>query len=419
MRQFTKQVSLLSLVGLVGCDVAPPDECDGSARQILETDAALQEVVEGNTGLALELFRELAQPDENFFFSPFSISMALGMTEMGAAGNTASEMKAVLRIPDEESAWHGALGGLGADIGSGLHCDYDLAIANQLFAQQGFPIHEEFLSGVLEAYGAPVESLDFLGETELARVHINDWVSDLTNEKIPDLLKPGILTPDSVMVLVNAIYFKGDWLQPFEESATDEDGVFTQDDGTEVNAAIMRGEIDEARYAELENGQLLELPYSGDELAMVLALPEPGLSLAEFEDLLTAEDMLNWGQQLADTPVFVSLPRFEMRSSASLMESLIALGMVDAFSGVAADFSRMTDPSFGLYISAIVHEAYVKVNEEGTEAAAATAVVASPSSVPDYPTFNAAKPFLFQIQDRLTGSVLFMGRVVDPSAAPE
>ena len=417
--QVLSLLPILGLCGLTGCEVVDPAQCDGSARQIVEADEVLDEVVDGNTTFALDLYRELVDDDSNFFFSPFSISLALGMSALGAAGNTAEEMKAMLGIPLEEENWHAAIGGLGSDIGSGLHCDYELSLANRLFSQVGFPIQQSFLDAVLNHYDAPVEQMDFAGDSEGSRQYINSWISDMTQEKIPELLTPGLITANTVMVLVNAIYFKGDWLQPFEESATNEQGIFVQEDGTELTTPIMWGEIEEARYAEVENAEILELPYKGDELVMMITLPKPDVSLSELEAGLQSEDLLNWRDALEATPVFVRLPKFEMRSRASLKEALQALGMQDAFLSGVADFSRKVEPGESVHISAVVHEAYVKVDEKGTEAAAATAVVSSETSVPDYPYFEATRPFLFQIQDRLTGSVLFMGRVVDPSQAAD
>ena len=413
-----QQISLIALVGwgmLGACDIEDPQECQGSARQIVETDEVLEGVVDGNTGFALELYRELVEEDENFFFSPFSLSLALGMSELGADGTTAEEMREVLGIPADESPWHAAIGGLGSDIGSELHCDYELALANRLFSQMGYPIQQSYLDAAMEYYEAPVEQMDFAGDTEGSREHINAWVAEITRDKISEALPPGLLTPQTVMVLVNAIYFKGDWMQPFDEASTNEQGIFVQEDGTELTTPIMWGEMEEARYAEVENAQILELPYKGDELSMIIALPNPGVLLSALEAELSAADITSWNAALQPTPVFVSLPKFEMRSAATLNTALEALGMEKAFIPGEADFGRKVDPGSSVYISSVIHEAYVKVDEKGTEAAAVTVVVDEPTSAPAYPYFQATRPFLFQIQDQLTGSVLFMGRVVDPT----
>ena len=417
MRKFPFLLPVFSGVSFLACDVDNPQECDGSARVIQEADSAIEEVVDGNSAFALDLFRELSPTQENFFFSPFSVSMALGMTQLGSNTNTEAEMAAVLGISEDQDVWHSSLGGLGSDIGSGLHCDYELALANRLFAQTGYPFHQDFLDGVLQAYQAPVESLDIQGDTENSRQYINEWIADITRDKIPELLKPGVLSPASVMVLVNAIYFKGNWSEQFEEQSTNQQGVFVQEDGTELITPIMWGEMEEARYAGLEDAQVLELPYAGGELAMTVILPAEGISLSDYEAQLTVEDMQEWADSLTPQPVFVSLPRFEMRSTATLNDALMSLGMVDLFVPGVADLSGMSD--MPLFVSSVVHEAYVKVNEEGTEAAAATAVVVSEASVPDYPWFEATRPFLFQIRDLLTDSVLFMGRVTDPTEVPE
>ena len=407
----------LSVVGLAmtGCGLDEPD-CEGSARVIQGVDSALEEVVDGNSSFALDLHQRLAVPTENFFFSPFSISMALGMTEMGAAGQTQAQMADLLRVSSDEPAWHSSLGALGQDVGSGQHCAYQLDLANRLFAQEGYPFLGSFLEDAEAAYGAPVESLNFVTQAEESRQYINSWVSDVTQEKIPEFLSPGVVGPSTVMVLVNAIYFKGDWAEQFDPVRTNESAVFTRDDAQEVAVAMMSNDID-LPYRELDDGtQVVELPYAGDELSMTVILPPEGVALADFEAGLDDAAVASWSEGLEEIQVFLSLPRFEMRFKASLNEVLKDLGMVDAFTG-SADFSRMTEQA--IFITDVIHEAYVKVNEEGTEAAAVTGVVMGEASMPPSAVFEADRPFVFQIRDNLTGSILFMGHVADPSVVAE
>ena len=402
-------------LAMTGCGLDDPN-CEGSARLIQGVDSALEEVVDGNSAFALELHQALAVPTENFFFSPFSISVALGMTEMGAGGETQSQMADLLRISSDEPVWHSGLGGLGQDVGSGQHCAYQLDLANRLFAQDGYPFLASFLEDAEAAYGAPVETLDFATQPEESRQYINSWISDVTQEKIPNFLAPGVVGPSTVMVLVNAIYFKGDWAEQFDAAKTNESAVFTRDDAQEVAVAMMSSDT-ELRYRQLDDGsQIVELPYAGEELSMTVVLPPEGVSLADFEAGLDDTAIASWSEGLEQMQVFLSLPRFEMRFKASLKEVLQDLGMVEAF-GNGADFSRMTEQA--IMVSDVIHEAYVKVNEEGTEAAAVTGVVMREASVPPSAVFEADRPFVFQIRDNLTDSILFMGHVADPSLAAE
>ena len=298
--------------------------------------------------------------------------------------------------------------------GQGKTNGVELAQANGLWAQKDYKFRKEYFDLVTQNYGAGVENLDFKGATEEARKTINAWVEKQTKDKVKELLTPGIITQLTRLVLTNAIYFKGEWETQFEKGKTKNEA-FTMADGTKADVPTMHGKL-EASYGEGEGFQMLELPYKGRELSMVVYLPNKADGIAELEGKLTAGDFAarKFGGELwrlHSREVEVALPKFKMTSEFRLDETLKAMGMKDAFGD--ADFSGMTGGK-ELSIGAVVHKAYVEVNEEGTEAAAATAVVMEGRAATAVPVFRADHPFLFVIRDVRTGSVLFMGRVMDP-----
>ncbi|MFW6115773.1 MAG: serpin family protein, partial [Chloroflexota bacterium] len=286
-----------------------------------------------------------------------------------------------------------------------------LNIANAIWGQEDYEFLTSFLDLLAENYGAGLRILDFAGAPEESRAIINEWVSEKTEEKIKDLLPPGIINALTRLVLTNAIYFNAAWANPFEEEAT-EDGSFTLLDGTEVQLPMMR-QVESFGYAEGSNYQAVELPYAGHEMSMVIALPGEG-ELEAFEASLDATRVGAIIEELERQQVALTMPKFEYDARLSLAETLAALGMPVAFSG-EADFSGMTG-SGGLFISEVVHKAFVSVDEEGTEAAAATAVVMVESAAPGEPVeMTVDHPFIFLIRDVETGTILFVGRVVDPT----
>ena len=292
---------------------------------------------------------------------------------------------------------------------------YQLSVANALWGQKGYGFLPAFLKLVRSNYGAPLNEVDFVGATEAARKTINDWVEKETRDKIKDLIKPGVLDSLTTLVLTNAIYFKGDWASQFNEDVT-KDAPFTLSAAEKVDVPMMNQKGDFG-YMETEGFQALELPYAGDDLSMVVFLPRKVDGLKGFEKMLTMENLRRWISNLRKQKVIVFLPRFKMTSAFRLGQALKSLGMIDAFTLVAADFSGMNgsrDEARRLYIQAVIHKAFVDVNEEGTEAAAATAVVAAESVRPAPPVFRADHPFFFLIRDNRTGSLLFLGRVMNP-----
>ncbi|MFW6159469.1 MAG: serpin family protein [Planctomycetota bacterium] len=376
---------------------------------------ARKKVVAGNNEFACDLYAKLRGQDGNLFFSPYSISTALAMTYAGARGNTAKQMADVLHFTVEGDDLHRAMGGLVDDLNeAGEKGAYDLTVANALWAQKGYRFLDAFTNLVTESYDAGLNLVNFAGATEPARKTINHWVEEKTNDKIKDLLKRGILNHRTRLVLTNAIYFKGNWASQFEEKRT-KDRPFTLADGTKKKAPMMY-QREEFRHGANELCQTLELPYEGEDLSMLVLLPKTIDGLPALEKKLSPDQIETWAKRMRKREVRVHLPKFKMTREFNLGRTLQAMGMTDAFSPAAADLSGM-DGSKRLFISDVVHKAFVDVNEEGTEAAAATAVAVEAESVGPLPvTFRADHPFLFLIRDNRTGSLLFLGRVSDPTA---
>jgi serpin B len=386
------------------CESASPYQ----PREVVELTPALSSAVHGNNDFALDLHRQAREPGENLFFSPLSVSAALGMTSAGAAGQTEAEMIEVLSI-EEPDTYHASFGGLMQDLSGDKGRGYQLDIANRLYGQDGFAFHEPFLAVTADDYGAPLETLDF-GASEASRTTINDWVSDNTQGYIPDLLPQGFVNGDTRLVLVNAIYFQADWAQAFDKGNT-RDETFHAPSG-DVTASMMV-QSKEFPYAEVDGAKVLELPYLDDEVSLLVVLPNEEDGLVALEDGLTSDVLEQWVAALNPQEVDVQLPGFELEHEIKLTEALKAMGMEAAFDPSTADFSGMADAS--LFITGTVHKAYVKVDEEGTTAAAATGVGAGITSMPVTVPFIADHPFLFLVRDRLTGSILFLGRITDPT----
>jgi serpin B len=375
-------------------------------------------VVEGNTAFALDLYQELKDTKGNLFFSPYSISTALAMTYAGARENTAKQMADVLHFPSGQKEVHPAFGQLETLLNEvQTKGDVQLNVANSLWPQEGYPFLEEYLALVKKYYGVVITPLDYQGAAEKARKIINQWVEEKTKNKIKNLIQPGILDAVTRLVLVNAIYFKGNWASQFDEKRT-KDGTFYLLSGKTIQTPLM-AQKQEFAYGEKEFLQVLELPYVGERLSMIVLLPKEKDGLPELEKQLTAANLRIWTWGLRKQKVKVFLPRFKMTSQFSLGKTLAAMGMPDAFSPNKANFSGMDGRLNWLYIGAVLHKAFVDVNEEGTEAAAATAVVMKIRMAAQPPTFRADHPFIFLIRENTTGSILFLGRVMDPSQKGE
>jgi serpin B len=387
-----------------------------SPGQAADTD--LRQQRQGNTAFACDLYAKLkASKEGNIFFSPYSLSTALAMTWGGARGDTEKEMAAVLHFNLEQVPLHAAFAALEAKLAAvQKKGKVQLSVANSLWPHKDYPFLKEYLEMVKREYGVSITPVDYTHDTEKAREQINAWVEEKTNQKITDLVPAGVLNALTRLVLANAIYFKGDWAFQFKKSDTT-DQPFHLTSGREAQAPLMhQSQKDKFRYAETETLQVLEMPYAGDDLSMVVLLPKKQDGLADLENDFTAPHLEAWTRGLRPREAKVYLPRFKMTCQFGLKEPLQALGMKTAFNPVSADFSGM-DGKHDLFIQAVLHKAFVEVNEEGTEAAAATAVVVGVRSVriPEPPVvFRADHPFIFLIRERSTGSLLFVGRIVNP-----
>ena len=359
--------------------------------------------------------------DANLAVSPLSIRLALAMAYAGAEGDTAAQMAEVLGYDLPGDRLHAAFNALDLAIedrtatlpGPGdTERHIEIAIANALWGQAGFPVEQGFLDALALNYGTGLRVLDFAAAAEQARQTINAWVAGETNERIPELLAPGVITRETLLVLTNTVYLLADWAFPFDSAAT-ADGDFTRLGGSAVTVPFMHQSLN-AGYAVGDGWQGVDLAYAGDEVAMLLVVPDEGRYVeAEAEAATLFQEARS---SLVPGDVRLSLPRFEFRTQASLPETLRSLGMIDAFDAGLADFSGISADG-GLFISDVIHEVFVAVNEAGTEAAAATAVILGRGAPPREPVALAFdRPFLFWVYDRATGAILFMGRVLDPAA---
>jgi serpin B len=376
-------------------------------------------LVSGNARFALDLYHLLREQEGNLFYSPYSISAALAMTYAGARGQTESQMARALHfdLPQEDlhegfALLAGELASRGEGAAGKDGEGFRLNVANALWLQQGFDLLPAYLALVEGAYGAGPRSVDFQEAPEDARVTINDWVAGETEDRITGLIPPGVISTLTRLVLTNAIYFNAAWAMPFEKHLTT-DGVFTLLDGQEISVPMMR-QTESLPYTAGEGYQAVVLPYDAQDLSMVILLPDEGRFQA-FEESLDAARLAEIEAGLRRQQVALSMPRFEFEAQFSLSRALAALGMEEALSE-AADFSGMTGGR-DLFISEVVHKAFVSVDEDGTEAAAATAVIMNLTSAPaEVVEMAVDRPFLFLIRDVHTGALLFLGRVVDPGA---
>ncbi len=405
-------LTLLSTLVFYGCSRRTQKSLQAN-EPVLPEGMIEKPLAERNNHFAFSLYRQLPVENENFVMSPFSISSALAMTYAGAREQTAEEMARTLMFHPDQEVFHPEYGeflqGLREQAGEAIQ----LNLANSLWVQQDHPFLPGFFELVETRHGALVMPVNYLGDREAIRQDINDWVYEETREKIENLIGPMVLTEDTRMVLVNAVHFFGPWKQEFDPERTSQD-YFTGLDGQRSQADFMYAS-EEFLYYEEEQFQVLSIPYSEDRFSMVLLLPSRDSSLPEVEATLDADRFKNIINRLETRKVNVLLPRFEAESQIDLEEVLAAMGMPRAFSN-RADFSGMTGET-DLKIDKVIHKAMIEVAEEGTEAAAATAVVmiVKTSVDPEERTvFRADRPFFFAIRDNRYNSVLFMGRVVRP-----
>ncbi len=395
---------------VIGCCAA------ASMPQVSAQSPAADQVsaVAGNNAFATDLYAHLRAQPGNLFFSPESISTAFAMAWAGARGQTAAEMAHVFHYTLPPDRLHPAMGALLAAMNA-PHEGFELHVADALWAQHDESFLESYLKQVQSSYGAGLHQVDFKSSPDGVRATINQWVERETKDRIKDLLPPGSVTPMTRLVLTNAIYFKGSWEDPFDKRATRTDS-FHVSSSQSVQAPFMHRNT-AYRYYDGGTFQALEMPYKGNELSMVVLLPKRNDGLSALENSFTAAAVARWIEKLEfANRIILSLPRFTMTQQFNLNTSLAAMGMPQAFTA-QADFSGMTGKR-GFLISAAVHKAFVDVNETGTEAAAATGIAVAATAMRQEPPaiiFNADHPFLFMIRDTKSGSILFLGRVTDPT----
>jgi serpin B len=374
--------------------------------------------VAGNNAFAIDLFHELrtGAAGKNLLVSPFSVSTALAMTYAGARNGTAAQMADVLHFDLPDDRRHTALGSLISDLNV-PRAGYELAVANRLFGQHGVPFKQPFLDLNSQSYGAPLEPMNFAADPNAARIHINEWVAERTNDRIEELLPPGAVDSLTRLVLTNAVYFDGQWKYQFDPEDT-RDAPFHTSRSEQVQTPTMFQRA-AFRYGRFDSFQMLEMPYSGDDLSMVIMLPNEVDGLADLESQLSTEMFQESVQSLQEREVDVYLPKFTFSDEFDLAGTLAGMGMTDAFDAGKADFGGIADrDAYDLHITGVFHKTFIDVHEVGTEAAAATGVVVGVTSVPlEPPVFRADHPFLFAVRDAHSGSFLFLGRLNEPEIA--
>ncbi|XP_019202111.1 leukocyte elastase inhibitor-like isoform X2 [Oreochromis niloticus] len=389
-------------------------------RLSVKTPSAMSAVSNSNTVFALELFRTLSQanPAGNIFVSPLSISSALAMVYLGAKGDTAAQMAQALSFSSGEGV-HADFQKLNADINS-PSASYILKLANRLYGENTAHFLPDFLEATQKYYQADLKAVDFIGAPEACRAEINSWVEQQTENKIKDLLKPGTVNADTRLALVNAVYFKGNWRNPFDEANTKEMPFKIRQNETVPVQMMYQEKKLPYNYIADHDLQILELPYVAEELSMFILLPKESSDgsdpLLKLEKELTQERLNEWTDRKnmeVESEVVLHLPKFKLEEDYELNEPLAKLGMKDVFCAGRADLSGMNGEG-GLFLSTVAHKAFVEVNEEGTEAAAATdAVMWFKCYIPDT-HFTADHPFLFFIRHNKTKSILFFGRFSSP-----
>ena len=418
---YLTSLGLVLLTGLAACAQPASGDILRSEKPRLSpsvSQADLAALVEGNNAFAFDLYQALKGPQGNLFYSPYSVSLALAMTYAGARDTTEKQMAAAMHYTLPQGRLHPAFNSLDhalAGRGQGAKGKdgkgFRLNIVNAIWGQKGYPFLATYLDLLAEDYGAGLRTLDFRAAPDAGRLTINDWVAGQTEQRIKDLIPPGAIDPLTRLVLTNAIYFNAAWANNFEKSAT-QPADFHLAGGSTVKAPMMH-QTERLGYAAGDGYQVVTLPYDGRELEMVVLLPDPG-KFVGFENSLNAGKVDSVIKDITPKQVALSLPGFKYESEFSLGKILAGMGMPVAFSG-QADFSGMTG-NRELSISEVVHKAFVAVDESGTEAAAATAVIMRATAMPVMPLeVKVDRPFIFLIRDIPTGSVIFVGRVMNPA----
>lgn len=403
---------LLALMLLLGCSGPAPQQPNWEIGNA-------QPYADASNLFGYSLYKELAKEGQgNLVFSPYSISSAMTIAYEGAKGKTAEEMQSAMHLPSDKEVLRGSFAGMVEKLNSAGSA-VELRTANAIWVHKDYEVRQDYLKVLNDAYVAKATNLDFASGT--AEGTINSWVEEKTNQKIKQLIPQGALSPLTPVVITNAVYFKGKWLEEFDKKLTRE-REFTLLDGQKIKPMTMQRVYGKNRTAYFEDSaaQVIELPYQGEKVSMVLVLPkeEGAGGIVAVEQQLEAGKLAQWRAGLAKEKVSMWIPRFKIEQSYELQDTLPTMGMPLAFS-TSADFGAMTDDPRNLYISQVIHKVYVDVNEEGTEAAAATAVImmvgsAGPGTPEEIKEFRADRPFFFAIVEKDTGAVLFMGKVVDP-----
>lgn len=404
-----RKILLLLLIFVIATGIQLPSKSGWPE----ERREAMPEVVKAINLFGLDIYQQLGHESGNIFYSPLSLSTALAMTLEGARKETARQMSQVLHLLMTDEQRRQGMARL-RELTNRPDRKSQLYQANALWVQKNFQLLKSYLETIASFYDGQATNVDFVSRREEARRMINDWTAEKTAGKIKDLIPPGVLNPLTQLVLTNAIYFRGLWLLPFDPKAT-LPGKFYLADGGQVEVPLMRLTGERARFPYLENEdwQILEMLYEGKDLSMLILLPRKN-DLAAVEKKLTLETLEAWKKELREERVDVYLPRFKMETKYLMRDKLEALGMPIAFS-TQADFSGI-DGQQDLFIQQVIHQAFVEVNEEGTEAAAASGVLVGRTAyVPEKKfIFRADHPFVFFIQEKTSGVILFMGRLVDP-----
>ena len=420
-KAFFLVLAIISLMGIPACsqpataDVLKSDKPRATSPSVSQSD--MTKLVEGDSAYAMNLYQALKENDGNFFYSPYSISEALAMTYGGARGDTEKQMASTLHFILSQSQLHPAFNSLDLELakrGQGAQGKdeqgFRLHVVNAIWGQKDFKFSSEYLDLLAENYGAGLRVLDFIKATEPSRIAINQWVSDQTEGKIKDLVPRGAIDQLTTLVLTNAIYFNAAWKNQFHPEATSS-GTFHLLTGSDVSVPLMK-QMESLGYAQGDNYQAVELPYDGNELSMVILLPRLD-QFKTFEASLNSQQVSNIIGTIQYKPVTLSMPKFKFESSFGLKKTLSNMGMPVAFSS-DADFSGM-DGKKDLFITDVIHKSFVSVDESGTEAAAASAVIVGTTSMPASPVeLTIDHPFIFLIRDIKTGTILFVGRVLNP-----
>ncbi|HXY74176.1 MAG TPA: serpin family protein [Dehalococcoidales bacterium] len=416
-------LAIITIISVIGC-ASPVSAAEVKSDKPRTTSPSvspqdLAALVKGNTDFAFNLYHKLISSDGDMLFSPYSISEALAMTWAGAQGKTANQMASALNFNLNQNALHPAFNSLDLALksrdqttGSTDQTPFQLNVVNAIWGQKDFKFQSNFLDVLAQNYGAGLRIVDFINKTEASRTTINDWVAEQTKDKIQDLLPQGSVDAYTRLVLTNAVYFKAGWLSKFDKAATT-NGTFNLVNGNTVTVQMMQQSA-HFNYYDGGNYEAVELPYYGNQLSMVVIVPKSGQFNA-FEQSLNGDTFRNITGNLNSAYVILQMPKFKFDSSFGLKSALTALGMTDAFNPTAADFSGM-DGKQDLFIQDVVHKAYISLDENGTEAAAATGVIMSTTSMPTNEVhLTIDRPFLFAIRDISTGSILFTGRVMNPA----